>query len=270
VNLPISWPMTIDLSGRVAVVTGASEGIGAATVRALAAHGAQVAFCSRSAGNGEALAGGLSGLPGSGHPYVADMSDAAAVNTFLDAVEADLGPADILVNNVGASPSRNFLHMSDADWTGLFELNLMSAVRCTRRVLPAMRKTGWGRVVMVATAGAKYPNPALVDYAASKAAMVATACALAKKYAADGVLVNSVLPGLIRTSMWERTAAEVASATGTSAEDVFAQRGANVPVRRYGSPDEVAAAILFLSSQYAGYVNGAAIEVDGGLGAGMY
>jgi NAD(P)-dependent dehydrogenase (short-subunit alcohol dehydrogenase family) len=270
VNLPISWPMTIDLSGRTAVVTGASEGIGAATVRAFAAHGARVALCSRTADNGEALAAELSGLPGSVHPYVADMADAAAVHAFLDAVEADLGPADILVNNVGASPSRNFLHMSDADWTGLFELNLMSAVRCTRHVLPAMRNNGWGRVVMVATAGAKYPNPALVDYAASKAAMIATACALAKKYAADGVLVNSVLPGLIRTSMWERTAAEVASATETTAEAVFAQRGASVPVRRYGSADEVAAAILFLCSQYGSYVNGAAIEVDGGLGAGMY
>lgn len=270
VTSPISWPMTIDLSGRVAVVTGASEGIGAATVRALAAHGATVAFCSRSAGTGEALAAELAGHAGQVRPYVADMADAGAVTAFLDGVEADLGSADILVNNVGASPSRNFLHMSDADWTGLFELNLMSAVRCTRRVLPAMRKNGWGRVVMVATAGAKYPNPALVDYAASKAAMIATACALAKKYAADGVLVNSVLPGLIRTAMWERTAAEVARATGSTAEEVFAQRGANVPVRRYGTPDEVAATIVFLSSPYGGYVNGAAIEVDGGLGAGMY
>lgn len=269
-NLPISWPLTIDLSGRLAMVTGASEGIGAATVRALAAHGATVAFCSRSAATGEALAAELSDLPGRTHFYVADMADVTAVRGFLDTVETDLGPTDILVNNVGASPSRNFLHMTDADWTGLFELNLMSAVRCTRHVLPAMRKNRWGRVVMVATAGAKYPNPALVDYAASKAAMIATACALAKKYAADGVLVNSVLPGLIRTSMWERTAAEVASATDSTAEAVFAQRGASVPVRRYGSPDEVAAAILFLCSQYGGYVNGAALEVDGGLGAGMY
>jgi NAD(P)-dependent dehydrogenase (short-subunit alcohol dehydrogenase family) len=123
---------------------------------------------------------------------------------------------------------------------------------------------------MVATGGAKYPNPALIDYAASKAAMVATASALAKKYAADGVLVNSVLPGLIRTPMWERTAVEVAQATGTTPDAVFTQRSANVPVRRYGSAAEVAAVILFLASPYAGYINGAAIDVDGGLGAAMY
>lgn len=267
---PISWPMRVDLTGRRAVVTGASAGIGAATVRALAAHGADVAFCARETGPVEALAAELAGGPGQVRAYSADLADAEEVSAFLDAVTADQGAADILVNNVGASPSRNFLHMTDEDWTALFELNLMSAVRCTRRLLPDMRRAGWGRVVMVSTAGAKYPNPALVDYAATKAAMVATASALAKKYAADGVLVNSLLPGLIRTPMWERTAREVADATGSTPEDVFAQRGANVPQRRYGTPEEVAALIVFLCSPYGGYVNGAAIEVDGGLGAGMY
>jgi NAD(P)-dependent dehydrogenase (short-subunit alcohol dehydrogenase family) len=266
----LTWPMTVDLSGRTAVVTGASEGIGAATVHALAAHGANVAFCARGTSSGTALATQLAHLPGRVRGYVADLADANATDRFLDAVSSDLGEADILVNNVGNSPSRNFLHMTDADWTSLFELNLMSAVRCTRRLLPAMRKRKWGRVVMVATSGAKYPNPALIDYAASKAAMVATASALAKKYAADGVLINSVLPGLIRTPMWERTAVEVAQATGTTPDAVFAQRSANVPVRRYGSAAEVAALILFLASPYAGYINGAAIDVDGGLGAAMY
>ena len=265
---PLTWPMTVDLSGRVAVVTGASEGIGAATVRALAAHGADVAFCARGTQSVTELT--TADLPGRVRGYVADMADANAIDHFLDAVSSDLGEADILVNNVGNSRSRNFLHMTDADWTSLFELNLMSAVRCTRRLLPAMRTRKWGRVVMVATSGAKYPNPALIDYAASKAAMVATASALAKKYAADGVLVNSVLPGLIRTPMWERTAVEVAQATGTTPDAVFTQRSANVPVRRYGSAAEVAALILFLASPYAGYINGAAIDVDGGLGAAMY
>lgn len=269
-NDSITWPMTVDLSGRLAVVTGASEGIGAATVRALAAHGADVAFCSRHAEAGTALAQELAGSPGKVRHYVADMADADATAQFLDALTGDLGSADILVNNVGNSPSRNFLHMDDEDWTSLFELNLMSAVRCTRQLLPAMRKQKWGRVVMVATSGAKYPNPALIDYAASKASMVAVGAALAKKYGADGVLVNSVLPGLIRTPMWERTAEEVAQATGSTPEDVFTQRGANIPMRRYGSPDEVAALVLFLTSPYGGYVNGAAIDVDGGFGASMY
>jgi NAD(P)-dependent dehydrogenase (short-subunit alcohol dehydrogenase family) len=267
---PLSWPVSIDLSGQLAVVTGASEGIGAATVTALAAHGADVAFCSRGSGQAARLADELAPLPGNVAHYAADMADAGSAGRFLDAVAADFGDADILVNNVGSSPSRNFLHMSDEDWTGLFELNLMSAVRCTRRLLPAMRRRKWGRVVMVATAGAKYPNPALVDYAASKAALIATASALSKKYGPDGIAVNSVLPGLIRTPMWERTAAEVAAATSTDPESVFAARSASVPLRRYGSADEVAAAILFLVSPYGRYISGEALDVDGGLGSYMY
>ena len=159
--------LDLDLSGRRAIVTGASLGIGAAAVRALADHGAAVAFCARGAEAVEALAQDAppSG-DGSVRGYVADMADAAGVEAFLDAAEADLGPADILVNNVGASPSRNFLYMTDADWESLFQLNLMSAVRCSRRCLPAMRKKQWGRIVMVSTAGAMYPEAPLIDYAA--------------------------------------------------------------------------------------------------------
>ena len=130
----------LDLSGKRAVLTGASLGIGAAAVRALADQGAKVWFCSRDKGNVAALA---DYRPPSGDGSVrgvaADMADRASVDAFLDAVQAD-GPVDILVNNVGASPSRNFLYMSDDDWASLFELNLMSAVRCTRRLLPAMRE----------------------------------------------------------------------------------------------------------------------------------
>jgi 3-oxoacyl-[acyl-carrier protein] reductase len=266
----LAWPMTIDLTGRTAVVTGGSEGIGAATVRALAAHGADVAFCARNADGGRALAAELSDSPGAVRSYVADMSDAASTEDFLDAVGRDLGDIDILVNNVGDSPSRNFLYMTDTDWARLFELNLMSAVRCTRRLLPAMRRQRWGRVVMIGTGAAKYPSPALIDYSASKAAMIATAKALATKYGVDGVLVNSLLPGLIRTTMWERTAEEVAQASGTTADAVFAERATRVPVGRFGTADEIAAVVLFLVSPYGSYLNGCAIDVDGGMGGALF
>lgn len=256
----------LDLTGKRAIVTGASLGIGAATVQLLADHGAAVAFCARGEDNVAALAGYRPAGAGSVRGYVADMADAAATEAFLAAVEADLGPADILVNNVGASPSRNFLYMSDADWEQLHQLNLMSAVRCTRRCLPAMRKQRWGRVIMVATGGAIYPNAALIDYAATKAAMIATGKALAGKYAGDGVLINSVLPGLIHTAMWERAATEIATATGGTMDDVLARNGSTVPVGRYGTAEEVAAAIVFLCSNAASYINGIALSVDGGSG----
>jgi 3-oxoacyl-[acyl-carrier protein] reductase len=256
----------LDLSGRRAVLTGASLGIGAAAVRALADQGAQVSFCSRSPENVAALA---DYRPPSGggqvRGFAADMGDRRSVDEFLGAVLAD-GPVDILVNNVGASPSRNFLYMSDEDWASLIELNLMSAVRCTRRLLPAMRERKWGRVVMVSSGAALYPNAALIDYAASKAAMVAMGKALARKYGADNVLVNSVLPGLIHTPMWERAAGEVAAANRTTAEAVLAGNARTVPVGRYGTAEEVAAVIVFLCSSAASYINGAAITVDGGQG----
>ncbi len=258
--------LDLDLSGRTAFVTGASLGIGAAAVRGLADQGASVGFCARGAEAVEALAqyAPPSG-DGSVRGYVADMADAAGAAAFLDAAEADLGPADILVNNVGASPSRNFLYMTDEDWESLFQLNLMSAVRCSRRCLPAMRKKKWGRIVMVATAGAMYPEAPLIDYAASKAGMIATGKALAAKYGPDGVLVNSILPGLIHTPMWNRAADEIAEAGGGTRESVMATNSELVPVGRYGTAEEVAAVIAFLCSPAASYVTGTALFVDGGM-----
>lgn len=256
---------TFDLEGHRAVVTGASAGIGAEIVRLLASSGCDVAFCARTREGVDQLATETAGLAGTVLPFIVDMADGDDVARFCDDVESQLGPPDILVNNVGASPSRNFLYMSDDDWEELFRLNLLSSVRCTRRFLPAMRAGGWGRVVMVATAAAKYPGAALIDYAASKAAMVATSTALARKYAADGVLVNAVLPGRVRTPMWERAAREIAGPDG-DVEAVFVDRARDIPVGRFGTPVEVANVVAFLVSELASYVNGAAIDIDGGLG----
>jgi NAD(P)-dependent dehydrogenase (short-subunit alcohol dehydrogenase family) len=256
----------LDLSGKRAIVTGASLGIGAAAVRLLADHGAAVAFCARGDAGVRELAGYKPTSSGSVRGYVADMSDAASTTDFLDAVDADMGPADILVNNVGASPSRNFLYMTDEDWENLHQLNVMSAVRCTRRCLPAMRKQKWGRIVMIATSGALYPNAALIDYAATKAAMIAMAKALAGKYGGDGVLVNTILPGLIHTPMWDRAAHEIAEASGSTAAEVLERNGLGVPVGRYGTAEEVAAAVVFLCADAASYINGITLSVDGGAG----
>ncbi|MDA3041011.1 MAG: SDR family oxidoreductase [Actinomycetota bacterium] len=259
--------MDLDLTGRRAVVTGASIGIGAATVEMLADHGASVAFCARNPDAVELLS---AYRPASEHGsvsgYVADMSDRDSVQSFLHAVDSHGGPADILVNNVGASPSRNFLYMTDEDWESLHRLNLLSAVRCTRHWLPAMRAQRWGRVVMIASGAAMYPGAALIDYAATKAAMLATGKALAGKYGADNVLVNSVLPGLIHTAMWDRAAAEVGAASGLTGDEIIARNGQSVPVGRYGRAEEVASVITFLCSPAASYVNGATIIVDGGQG----
>jgi 3-oxoacyl-[acyl-carrier protein] reductase len=154
--------------------------------------------------------------------------------------------------------------MTDEEWQELHELNLLSAVRCTRSFLPAMRENKWGRVVMISSSAGKYPNASLIDYGATKAAMISISKSLAKKYGSDGVLINSVLPGLIHTAMWERAATEIAEATGGKMEEVIKSNGASVPVGRYGTSEEVASLVTFLCSEAASYISGTSIEVDGG------
>ena len=260
--------ISIDLAGRSAVVTGASFGIGASVVATLAAAGADVAFCARGAEGVRALEASCTGSPGRVHGFIADMAEADSVAAFCDEAERTLGgTVDILVNNVGASRSRNFLRMTDEDWSELLQINLMSAVRCTRRYLPGMREQKWGRVVMISTMAARYPNAAVIDYAASKAALVATAKALARRYAIDGVLVNSVLPGRIRTPMWDDGVAQVAKATGAQFDDVLEARAKEIPLGRYGDPAEIASSVLFLVSELGSYVTGSTLDVDGGHGA---
>ena len=258
--------MDLNLKDRRAVVTGASLGIGAAAVRLLADQGAEVTFCARTKGYVEELSKYKTKGKGSVKGLVADMGEEVSTNKFIESVQSE-GPTDILINNVGASPSRNFLYMTDDDWRSLHELNLLSAVRCTRAFLPHMREQKWGRVIMVSSSAGKYPNAALIDYGATKAAMISISKSLAKKYGADGVLINSVLPGLIHTAMWERAAIEIAEATGSTAESVIENNGKGVPVGRYGTSEEVASLIVFLCSNAASYINGTSIEVDGGQAA---
>ncbi len=253
--------INLNLSGKRAVVTGASLGIGAAIVKMLAEHGAQVEFCARSANAVNVLT-----VHDRVIGHTADMGDEKSTEEFIRRV-LDSGPIDILINNVGASPSRNFLYMSDDDWRDLHELNLLSAVRCTRAFLPGMREKKSGRVVMISSSAGKYPNAALVDYGTTKAAMISMSKSLARKYGRDGVLINSVLPGLIHTAMWERAAGEIAEASNSTTEQVIANNGRGVPVGRYGTADEVAALVVFLCSEAASYINGTAIEVDGGQGS---
>ena len=254
--------MDLDLKDKRAVVTGASLGIGEAVVKMLAEHGADVSFCAR---NPEAVNTLSSFDPANGSikGFVADMGNKESTDSFIGSVQED-GPVDILVNNVGASPSRNFLYMTDEDWQELHELNLLSAVRCTRAFLPNMREKKWGRVIMVSSSAGKYPNAALIDYGTTKAAMISMSKSLAKKYGSDGVLVNSILPGLIHTAMWERAATEIAEATGGNMEDVIRNNGSSVPVGRYGTSEEVASLITFLCTNAASYISGTSIEVDGG------
>ena len=252
----------LNLNGRKAIVTGASLGIGAAISRELADMGAEVFFCARNSVSLDELSSHSANITG----IVADLGGKKGTEAFLSEVKKLTDGVDIIVNNVGASPSRNFLYMEDEDWEDLHQLNLMSAVRCTREFLPYMREKKWGRVIMVASSAAKYPSAALIDYGATKAALISMSKSLARKYGRDGVLVNSVLPGLIHTAMWERAAAEIATANNSTVDQVIKNNGRTVPVGRYGTSEEVSSLVAFLCTNSASYINGTSIEVDGGSG----
>lgn len=253
-------------SHRRALVTGGSEGIGAAVTAQLAWAGVDVAVSARREGPLNDLVARLEGAPGRVLPVVADMSVANDVERYLATARDALGPIDILVNNVGTAPSRNFLHTTDADWESSLQVNLLAAVRCTRACLPAMRAQRWGRVVMIGSNAARYPIVELVDYSAAKAALVSLATSLARKYAASNVLVNTVLPGFVATAMTARAADEIGRAAGTDAAEIERRTAAAIPIGRYASPDEVASVVSFLCSDACSYLTGAVIDVDGGLG----
>ena len=200
----------------------------------------------------------------------ADMSVSEEIDGFLGRVGEELGPVDILVNNAGAGGGPEFERSTDESWRELFDLNLFAAVHATRAVLGGMRERGWGRVVMVSSVAAKAPGTPPIDYSASKVALLAVAKGLARHYGRDGILINTVVPGIVVTAMWERAIERIAGATGSSADEINAGIAGGIPLGRYGTVEEIAAVIAFLVSDAASYINGAAIDVDGGLYNGLY
>ncbi len=240
-----------DLTGRTALVTGASGGIGGAIARALHAQGAAVALSGTRTGPLEALAGALGERA---HVLPCDLADAAAVEALPKAAAAAMGRVDILVNNAGITRDQLFMRMSDTDWDSVLTVNLTSVMRLSRGVLRGMMKARWGRIVNVSSIVGVTGNPGQANYAASKAAVIGMAKSLAQEVASRGITVNSIAPGFIATAM-----------TGALTDEQKARIDAQIPAGRMGTADEIAAAAVYLASEEAAYVTGQTLHVNGGM-----
>jgi 3-oxoacyl-[acyl-carrier protein] reductase len=236
--------MELGVNGRTAVVTGASRGIGAATARMLEAEGARVIRISRSEG-----------------------IDITAPDAADRVAELAAAPVDILVNNAGTSFARDLLDLTDDEWRGQWELHVMGALRLMRRFAPEMAERGWGRIVTVASSAGKRPSLTNAAYSVTKAAQLSLSRVFADTYAEQGVLVNAVTPGAVATELWTGKGGlgdQTGAAKGMTREEALEAQAAKIPLGRLATPEEIAAVVVFLCSERAAMVTGAAWSVDGG------
>jgi len=254
----------------VALVSGASEGIGRAIAEAYAKEGARVVLTARRANRLDATVERITKAGGNVVGIPADLTQPAEADALFEELTKTEGRLDFLVNNVGAVVEfAGFEEVTDDAWASSFEINVMSAVRLARRALPLLQASDRGRVVFIGSLGAKQPTGIWPHYNATKAAMVNLSKSLAMQWAKHGINVNAVSPGPIWTESWDREAAQVASRESVSLEEagrlLVRTKETKVPLGRIGTPADVAGLCLFLSSPHAGWITGANFAVDGGM-----
>ena len=240
-----------DLTGKNALITGASGGIGGAIAKALHGAGATVALSGTRVEPLEALAAELGDRA---HVLPCNLSDADAVNALPKAAADAMGSVDILVNNAGITRDNIFMRMSEEEWSSVLEVNLTSTMRLCKGVIRGMMKSRWGRIVNISSVVGATGNPGQANYAASKAGMVGMSKSIAYEVASRGITVNCVAPGFLTTAMTDKLN-----------DDQKAGILGQVPAGRMGDADEIAAAVLYLSSQEAGYTTGTTLHVNGGM-----
>jgi 3-oxoacyl-[acyl-carrier protein] reductase len=243
--------MKIDLTGRTALVTGSTRGIGRAIAESLAESGARVAVVSRDqARSAEAAAAIGNGARG----FAADVSDVASIVTMVDGVEKEFGQIDILVNNAGLTRDNILFRIKDDDWDAVLDANLRGAFVAIRAAARGMIKRRWGRIINIASVVGLTGNKGQANYAASKAGLIGLTKSVAKELGSRNVLVNAVAPGFIETDM-----------TAAMTPDARAALSGQIPLERLGTPRDIAGVVTFLASEHAAYVTGQTLVVDGGM-----
>jgi 3-oxoacyl-[acyl-carrier protein] reductase len=253
----------LGLDGRAAIVTGASRGIGRAIARALAAESCHVLLIGR---DRDALAAVAAEVGDTAVALPVDVTDPTAADAMVAEAQRAFGRLDIVVNNAGAAVPKALAELTEEDWRASLELNFLAAARLSVAAVPSMRAAGWGRLVHVASTSAREPNPLFAPYGAAKAALLNLSTSLSRAFASEGVLSSCVVPGITLTELVEANALSSTERAGTTPDDVMAKMLAQqgVAAGRFGTPDEIAAAVVFLCSEQAGWITGATLEVDGG------
>jgi 3-oxoacyl-[acyl-carrier protein] reductase len=264
--------MELGLAGRTCVVTGASSGIGRETALQLCAEGAKVLLVARGEERLTAVTeeasktGADSG--GQAAALSLDVTAEDAGERMLSAAEERFGSLDVLVNNAGTAKWRDMEDVPEEDWRAQYELNVIAPLRAMRAAIPPMVERGWGRVVNVCSTAGKRPSAAMAEYSVAKAAELSLSRLFADRYAKSGVLVNAVAPGPVEAEMWMEPGGlldqSVELSGADSRDEALETAGSKRPINRLARPEEIAAAIVFLCSERASYVAGAAWSVDGG------
>lgn len=255
--------MDLGLAGRVCLVTGSTSGIGLETARMLAAEGANVAVTGR---DGERVERARTEV-GAAFGTPADLAEPDAPAQLIERVEAQLGPVECLVNNAGVAYQRSFEELTDDDWGAMWQLNVMSYIRCIRAVIPGMRERGAGRIVNVSSTAGKRPSTGMPDYSVTKAAVLSLSRLVADLYAGDGLLCNAITPGPTASEAWLAEgglADQGAARSGRTRDEILESVGKGRPLGRLAEPQEIAGIVVFLCSDRASYVTGAAWSADGG------
>ena len=244
----------MSLSGKVALVTGASQGIGRACATKLAAQGANVAVVARNQEKLDELVKEISAAGGKASAFSLDVSDEEQTKAVIKAVIGQLGKIDILVNNAGITKDTLIMRMKRADWDAVINTNLTSAYLCTQQVISSMLKQRWGRIINITSVFGQTGQAGQANYAASKAGLIGLTMAIAREVASRNITCNAVAPGFIETSM---TAV---------LSDEFKQNAVKmIPLGRVGTPEDIANSVAFLASEEASYITGHVLNVNGGM-----
>jgi 3-oxoacyl-[acyl-carrier protein] reductase len=262
--------MDLGLTGRVAIVTASSRGLGRACALELAREGATVVICARGGGQLAVTVDEIRTATGAEVLGMEiDLTDAAQIDHLANETLRRYGHIDVLVTNNGGPPAGFFDDFGDEDWLAAHQLTLMSAIRLIRAVLPAMRAQQWGRIVNITSVSVKEPIDNLLFSNVYRPGVVALAKTLSTQVAADGITINNVAPGYTRTDRVLELAQDRAEREHKAVEEILAERTSSYPTRRMGEPEELAALVAFLASERASYITGTTIQVDGGYVKGL-